>query len=859
MPQISTKTIQDEFNISTNFEKHDFVQNYATTVDRFTQTLKRISQTVGDRIFFSDHQIKSSLKKSFSDRANTILLSLNDFASDLVTQNLEVVQAMMAAELLSRNLARQLSVPRDQALKELKKMRPKVQNRFFEKELHIAKIASNMTGSKTDKTSQSDPFQKLSEYSFYDAFAIIRGPRRVEIIDFNNDVMSVTVNLTNEINPGSFNITLTNPLEQYVDDYGIYAFYTGDTIRIFATNRFQKPGKDRYSHIFWGILEQVQDEYSDGVSKITLSGQDITAWFQYTTIQNAPTLLTNLSPQIEVNKYGHKYANMSTLAIIADILFNNVTQFSTLTQYSANLTSQEKSPDTEFRIAQAKAVDQALVAFWNDLWKTDLKLKIIGFTGTVELDQSNASDKIVTKKVTNASGGTEDKTQLVQNGEDVCSGLKIIEQYIPIRMFEEDNFVKPFQIEDTPKLEVIRRAIEGTMFEFFMDVDGSLVLKPPFYNEYPVNNDTKRYDDLPKDTNCQAIGNFGDVDKVAASGAADEYTIKDLDIVTFTLKEDSSSLVTRQEVVAEQKDIPAVVELNMGGYQNNDLVMRYGLRVGSQKKIRMLDSSTDAIVFAKGLMDFINLKYYSGTIQIIGRPELHLGRTIFLEARNVILYIAGISHNFTAGGTFTTTLTVTAGRRMLIDKDGQPRKNIFDGEQFESGGLGGSTPDASQSSSVSGKQDAFNNVRTNGYYTDADQKAIGAIPRRISDSFGRRLYGTLPYGLRTTPPKQNPNTDPNNLTTKQGDKTGAGQNPLSGNPAQTQTNPGGGNATGNPNIDTQTTADQQAQNAQSGGGQGTSGQKTVNETVKSCSSGQDNRAFNPSSIVKKRIINSGFL
>lgn len=963
MSQLTTKDIRIEYKTSTRTEKLTFTKDLGIDNASALTYITQIENLIGERVFRTTRQINETLIKSLEKRADYVLLAYSEFTNDLSAQNLDLTKAILGGELLARQLARLLHLPRERILKELGIMRGKIKTRLGDDVQKVKIIANNLGGSKTDRTSFIDPLDRVSEYMFYDAFALIRGPRNVEIADFNNDITNVNVSLSTDITPGSFSITFANPLEQYVDDFGFYSFYAGDTIKIFATRRFPQASEDRYTQIFWGIIEQVVDDYSDGAARVTLAGQDITAWLQYTTIRPAPTISDIiLSPGLDVSHYGHKYANQTILDIMADVLFNDIGDFNALEAYHLNgkkvndklseAISKEKSIQAAIRAREGKgesgATDaeksslaeaqktierlsnkdpdkekQSIIAFWKEMFLDELSLKVLGFSKRATLlNKDNAKDfgrknedkksrgdgptaasgdaKIASTKAQEANGVTHEIRSLPIDQDTRCSALKILDHYIPIRMFADVPISETFQIEDAPKIEVIRRVLEGTMFEFFMDCDGYLVLKPPFYNEYPVNNDTARYKDLVDEAACEGSKSFQKIDSESRTGEAYEYTIKELDIISFTIKEDSSGIVTRQEVTAEPEKFDSNQALHYGAYQNNDLIKRFGIRAGSPKKQRMLNSSTDAIVFAKSLMDYQNLKFYSGTVTIIGRPELHLGRTIYFEPRNVIFYITGISHTFTPGGTFTTTLTLIAGRRMMLDESGQPRKNVFDGEQFIDKSIGskikdtdqaisgiekslstvkkGSADEASLQSQLSlaknqkqkqesqqKRQETFDKIREQGFFTENQKQNLGAIPRRISDSFGRRLYGTLPYGLLVTPPKvdeknkTSPQTSSNSTVAPAATAAAAGVG--SGNAASSAA-AGADNSPGPDKYIEKTTPSENAAAAAAAGARSINkafAQKLVSERTKACTDNSENKAFNPSSIIKRRIVNGGNL
>jgi hypothetical protein len=315
---------------------------------------------------------------------------------------------------------------------------------------------------------------------------------------------------------------------------------------------------------------------------------------------------------------------------------------------------------------------------------------------------------------------------------------------------------------------------------------------------------------------------------------------------------------------------------------------------------------------AKAVMDYTNTKYYTGSIQIIGRPELHLGRTIYFQPRNVIFYIVGINHSFTTGGTFSTTITVNAGRRMFLDSKGKPLANIFDGEQFNNRSVPTqaqdinyqtaniksltatvaslqqqlqTTPqgtpaavalqtqltqaqmnlDAATAQQALNQQNAqnqalFNKIRENGYFTAGQVTSIGIPPRRISDSFGRRLYGMLPYGLTSTPPKQQPQINQNkiNAAAKNSSTTtsalgGAGtQNQI---PASANTVGATGPGAGLINQGTSTAAAAIASSQQGASGQPLPGNPQTIELSQNCATQGQSKSFNTSSIVSRNIVN----
>jgi len=517
MAQITTRSIRKEFEQSTNQERVRFADAHDMAIPDVQHTIRKI-EDFGERIFRNTSDVETLRKSSRATREDNIILSFREFSSSLQTQGLSPVESAVGGELAARQLAQEASVQRDNAITLMDQSRGSV-TRSMAKQ---SKRAENALNQKVDRAKDpmleggggaSDPLKQEWEYMFYDAFALIKGPDEVKIIDFNNDIISANVTLSTDISPGNFAISFVNDMEQYVDDYGVYAFKTGDTIRIFATKRFDDGG-DRYAHVFWGIIERVADEYSNGQATINLSGQDISAWLQYTTIRANPTLIElQMSPSLGVATYGHKYANKTVIEILADIIFNDVEDFNAWTAYSLAEVSAAKKraapaqaiidDETGRYSAEEKAAakqekkdidqiefgsNQTVVEWWKTLFLNELVVKVFAYDGVVaKIDTQNAgtaaqqAGTALSGEYTRGDGQKVKRENLAMNGQSKCNALRVLDKYVPIRMFASSPIPGVVQLEDTPKLEIIRQITEGTLFEFFMDRDGALVFKPPFY------------------------------------------------------------------------------------------------------------------------------------------------------------------------------------------------------------------------------------------------------------------------------------------------------------------------------------------------------------------------------------------
>jgi len=225
-------------------------------------------------------------------------------------------------------------------------------------------------------------------------------------------------------------------------------------------------------------------------------------------------------------------------------------------------------------------------------------------------------------------------------------------------------------------------------FEFYADNFGAINYHPPFYNWNPANV---------------------------------KYFIEDKEILSENHKFDETNVVTSVEIVSQ----PQIIQMeNIAKFLSafakapDDIIQRYGLKFRT-KNIPAL-SGTDVGVqegpaseithkarnlYARAWINRRNAELKSATVEIPGTPELYLCNTVaFVGDLNDITkqlalstigqiasrvtgiynievgttktpsdssiinnipvyYISGISHKYTQGGSFTTTLTLTHGRR----------------------------------------------------------------------------------------------------------------------------------------------------------------------------------------------------
>src|SRR5208337_4366772 len=154
-----------------------------------------------------------------------------------------------------------------------------------------------------------------------------------------------------------------------------------------------------------------------------------------------------------------------------------------------------------------------------------------------------------------------------------------------------------WQSEYQTKLEIANAAKEAIGYEFFMDVTGDIVFKPPFYNLDILANKPVSW-------------------------------IQDIDVIEWDLSESEDSVITQLTVGGNYTgNIDVGVGAECTPYTNvtdYHLLRKYGWRP-QQLNSEFLSSPLQMFYYGLDMLDKINAKRHRGTVTIPFRPELRLG------------------------------------------------------------------------------------------------------------------------------------------------------------------------------------------------------------------------------------------
>lgn len=123
------------------------------------------------------------------------------------------------------------------------------------------------------------------------------------------------------------------------------------------------------------------------------------------------------------------------------------------------------------------------------------------------------------------------------------------------------------------------------------------------------------------------------------------------------------NIYATQPLIGVFNDLVPSETLQWAGSVDYDLWRIYGHKESERMEIPFLRTAGQAVIYAHQLMAREYGKILRGSMTVRGDSKYQPGDTVYIEDENIYYYIESVNHNFTYGGTFTTTLTLGYGRR----------------------------------------------------------------------------------------------------------------------------------------------------------------------------------------------------
>lgn len=451
--------------------------------------------------------------------------------------------------------------------------------------------------------------------------------------DWNKYITSIQTDLNTESSPGSATINLSVPRHS-IDEF----YFEGSPlitpmmeVEIFAKGYFLVEGVPQYYPIFWGLVTEVSEDYSGGEHTFSISCADILKWWEICKMNINPAF-TEATGQAGRSIFGNVFFGMNPY----DVIWTLAQQaFGDVIVGTGSLVSlvNEKNPNYQSTFRSALG---DIMQYWNQRFsKIRSNLLLYGTTGNaVRGDVIQAAYQ--NKK---PQFGKPFASQLVRQANGNATAQMDFDPTDPsVVAFRTQGTqagqVNFWQTEYQTKLELATAAKEAIGFEFYMDVTGDIVFKPPFYNLDVLSNKPLSW-------------------------------IQAIDVVDRNRSESEAEVVTQIQI---QGNFTGSIDWGMPeeatpytSVTDYHLLRRYGWR---SQTFNSEFLASPQLMFYVGLdmLDRYNSRRHRGTVTIPFRPELRLGFPVYLAPKDEIWYVQGISHSISYGGRATTNLTLTAKR-----------------------------------------------------------------------------------------------------------------------------------------------------------------------------------------------------
>jgi len=444
-----------------------------------------------------------------------------------------------------------------------------------------------------------------------------------------------------------------------------------------------------YFHVFHGVVTQVDHSYSGGFQEISLNCASMLHFWQYHNMSTNASIFgarpTNSG--LRTTFVGHVFNGFTPFSIIYTLFHDtagaaggvafalsnksNVNAKSTLlgeSLFSSNIRYWEQRFSTRminlrmhgmsgqvFSTAQAAFLGRLsgdeVNTILRDQWKVKggktKKFDILSAAQTLNLvrvvkDPVTGEERVTGLDVTAAELSRPSASPKSGNVRGTEINIAAMQAFV-----QDINQMGPVNLWESTyesKLDMVNKVREITGWEFYQDVDGDFVFKPPMYN---------------LDTRSNRV-----------------YVIKDIDIISLnhTEKEPEATYVTMTG--SQFKNLKGTGVENEWGVRGQfidyKLVAQFGWRPGSFETSYFSDERS-MFFAAVNRLAVMNVGVHAASLTIPQRPEMRPGYPIYIESLDVFYYVQSMNHSMVWGGQCTSSLSLV-GKRAKFYPPGIPGK-----------------------------------------------------------------------------------------------------------------------------------------------------------------------------------------
>lgn len=436
-----------------------------------------------------------------------------------------------------------------------------------------------------------------------------------------------------------------------------------------------------YYPVFHGVVTGVSHEYSGGYYTANLTCSGMLHFWQYMMIASngAAFGARPTASGVRPNLRGHIYTGMSPFSIIYSLYRD--------TAGSAAGVGFALQSRTNYRSSSSVTGDslyQMTLRYWEARFMSGMyRLRMHGASGTLfsaaqqaYLARLNAAQlRLIGTVSDRSSRGARAVAEVGQalqildaetdsggrirvarpadlqylsssggGGRDFGVNVAQMQAFVnDISQFGQVNF---FESTYESKLDIATQVSNICGYEFYQDMDGDLVFKPPLYN---------------LDTSSSRV-----------------YRIEPEDIISISFSEsepEATYMICKGGPFQNLRG--AVDEAEWGvrsTYIDYRLVAQFGWREGTFES-NYYNNARSAYWAAVANLDRVNKGVNSCSITIPIRPEIRQGFPVYISSIDCFYYVESLSHSLSFGSSATTTLNLVARRRKFIPP-GNPAAGI---------------------------------------------------------------------------------------------------------------------------------------------------------------------------------------
>jgi len=420
-------------------------------------------------------------------------------------------------------------------------------------------------------------------------------------------------------------------------------------VKVFFKGLKLKNGNPVYYPVFWGFISSISENYSGGVYNFSLVCSDMLSWWKYQKLTLIPANESSaIAGRLTPYKFPTLFLDMNPWQIIYNLFYQTDWLDEEGNRYDfiyPKLSKLDSAPDFGHLLNGDEEVERYFFqtannanSYWQRRFGTGrtspadnsdrMQLEMFGLLNSLDLNNR----EIVSALSFDERIETYQDRFNVQDLDINFYLLSYVQPYGAHNVYNSGSEA----LEHT-KLEIATEVCEQTEMEFFLDTNGSVVFKPPFYNLDVTNSDV------------------------------DTYVIKAKDVINFSGDVNTDAICTYLEAYSPRFQFDPDLD-STATHIDQDLLRKFGLRY-QKVDVRYGVDENQLRLIAAAKMARINGAAFTGSVSIPMRPEIRLGYPVYLSHIDAYYYVTGISHSFSFGSSATTTLSLEY-RRDRVFSDG---------------------------------------------------------------------------------------------------------------------------------------------------------------------------------------------